>query len=90
MLDESGYALEHEMLSLVKTDPILEDYGDMQSVICFCDNPASDDNYHKRQILSTNFKAADDALYAVKEKGKNNYRMEYYKNRRDNQKQAEA
>lgn len=36
------------------------------------------------------FKAADDALYAVKEKGKNNYRMEYYKNMKDNQKQAEA
>lgn len=35
------------------------------------------------------FKAADDALYAVKEKGKNNYRMEYYKNMKDNQKQAE-
>ena len=32
------------------------------------------------------FKAADDALYAVKEKGKNNYRMEYYKNMKDNQK----
>lgn len=31
----------------------------MQSVICFCDNPASDDNYHKRQILSTNLNILD-------------------------------
>ena len=45
MLDESGYALDHEMLSLVKTDPILEDYGDMQSVICLCDNPADVSQY---------------------------------------------
>lgn len=59
MLDESGYALDHEVLSLVKTDPILEDYGDMQNVICLCDNPASDNNYHKRQVLSTNLNIFD-------------------------------
>ena len=59
MLDESGYALDHEVLSLVKTDPILESYGDMQNVICLCDNQASDENYRKRQILSTNLNILD-------------------------------
>lgn len=59
MLDESGYALDHEVLSLVKTDPILESYGDMQNVICLPDNAASDENYEKRQILSTNLNILD-------------------------------
>lgn len=59
MLDESGYALDHEVLSLVKTDPILESYGDMQNVICLPDNEASDENYQKRQILSTNLNIFD-------------------------------
>ena len=59
MLDESGYALDHEVLSLVKTDPILESYGDMQNVICLPDNEASDENYQKRQILSTNLNILD-------------------------------
>lgn len=59
MLDESGYALDHEVLSLVKTDPILESYGDMQNVICLCNNQASDENYRKRQILSTNLNILD-------------------------------
>lgn len=59
MLDESGYALNQEVLSVVKTDPILDSYGDMNSVICLCDNEASDNNYQKRQTLSTNLNILD-------------------------------
>ena len=59
MLDESGYALNQEVLSVVKTDPILDSYGDMNSVICLCDNEASDSNYQKRQTLSTNLNILD-------------------------------
>lgn len=59
MLDESGYALNQEVLSVVKTDPILDSYGDMNSVICLCDNEASDNNYQKRQTLSANLNILD-------------------------------
>lgn len=59
MLDESGYALNQEVLSVVKTDPILDSYGDMNNVICLCDNEASDNNYQKRQTLSTNLNILD-------------------------------
>lgn len=59
MLDESGYALDHEVLSVVKGDFVLESYGDMNNVICLCDNEASDDNYRKKEILSTNLNILD-------------------------------
>lgn len=59
MLDESGYALDHEVLSIVKTDPILDSYGEMQNVICLCDNEASDENFRKKQILSTDLNILD-------------------------------
>lgn len=59
MLDESGYALDNEVLSVVKTDPIPETYGDMNNVVCKCDNEASDDNYNKKQILSANLNILD-------------------------------
>lgn len=59
MLDESGYALDHEVLSLVKTDPILDSYGEIENVIYLCDNEASDENYQKKQILSTNLNILD-------------------------------
>lgn len=60
MLDESGYALDHEVLSLVKTDPILDSYGDMDNVICLTNNEASDENYRKKTILSTNLNLPGD------------------------------
>ena len=51
MLDESGYALDHEVISIVKTDPIPESYGDMDHVICLSSNAASDENYKKWTAL---------------------------------------
>lgn len=54
MLDESGYAMDHQVLSLVKTDPSPAAYGDMDNVICLSDNEAGAENYQKKQILSTN------------------------------------
>lgn len=59
MLDESGYALDQEVLSIVRTDPIPDVYGDMNSIVCLMDNEASDENYRKRQILSTNLSILD-------------------------------
>lgn len=59
MLDESGYALDQEVLSIVKTDPIPAVYGDMRSIVCLMDNAASDDNYKKIQVLSTNLNILD-------------------------------
>lgn len=54
MLDESGYALDHQVLSLVKTDPSPAAYGNMDNVVCLANNEASSENYRKKQILSTN------------------------------------
>ena len=59
MLDESGYALDQEVLSIVKTDPIPDVYGDMKSTVCRIDNEASDENYQKRVTLSTNLNILD-------------------------------
>lgn len=59
MLDESGYALDHEVLSIVKTDPILESYGDMDNVVCLSNNAASDENYRKWTALSANLNLRD-------------------------------
>lgn len=59
MLDESGYALDHEVISIVKTDPIPESYGDMDHVICLSSNAASDENYKKWTALSANLNLRD-------------------------------
>lgn len=59
MLDESGYALDREVLSLVKTDPVVESYGNMDNVICLCNNEASEENYKKRLQLSKNLSILD-------------------------------
>ena len=58
MLDESGYALDHEVLSIVKTDPFLDSYGNMDNVVCLNNHEASDENYKKWVALSANFKFA--------------------------------
>ena len=59
MLDESGYALDQEALSIVKTDPIPDAYGDMDNTVCLIDNEASDENYQKKVTLSTNLNILD-------------------------------
>lgn len=52
MLDESGYALDHETLSLVKTDPYPDAYGDMDNVILLSNSPATSESYQKKQKLT--------------------------------------
>ena len=59
MLDESGYALDHETLSLVKTDPYPESYGDMENVVCLSNMVASSENYQKRLGLSEKLNILD-------------------------------
>lgn len=59
MLDESGYALDHETLSLVKTDPYPESYGDMENVVCLSNMVASSENYQKRLALSEKLNILD-------------------------------
>lgn len=52
MLDESGYALDHQTLSVVKTDPYPDSYGNMENVILLSNNPASGENYQKKLKLT--------------------------------------
>lgn len=59
MLDESGYALDHETLSVVKTDPYPDSYGNMENVILLSNNPASGEAYQKKLKLSTNLNMED-------------------------------
>ena len=53
MLDESGYALDHETLSLVKTDPYPDVYGDMDNVILLSNSTGTSESYQKKQKLSS-------------------------------------
>lgn len=52
MLDESGYALDHETLSIVRTDPYPDSYGNMENVILLSSTPATGDSYQKKMKLS--------------------------------------
>ena len=61
MLDESGYALNQETLSIVKTDPYPDSYGDMQKAIVINSKVATSENYDKRQKLSANLNLEDTA-----------------------------
>lgn len=45
LLDESGYALDRELISIVKTDPYADIYGDMENVIPVRNNPYNGENY---------------------------------------------
>ena len=60
MLDESGYALDHEVLSIGKTDPFLDSYGDMANVVCLSNYEASDENYRKWKALSAGLDLRND------------------------------
>lgn len=45
MLDESGYALNRELISIVKTDPYSDTYGDMEDVVPVRNEPYDGGNY---------------------------------------------
>ncbi len=59
MLDESGYALDRENLSVVRTDPYPDSYGDMENVILLCNNPSVGTAYQKKVILSSKLNLED-------------------------------
>lgn len=59
MLDESGYALDHETISIVKTDPYPESYGNMENVLLLTTGPATNETYKAKQKLSTNLNMED-------------------------------
>lgn len=52
MLDESGFALDHETLSIVRTDPYPASYGDMKDVLLLRNNNSAGDNYLIKQALN--------------------------------------
>lgn len=59
MLDESGYVLDQENLSLVKTDPYPDAYGDMKNVILSSNTAATNVNYSRWESLSKNLNMED-------------------------------
>lgn len=61
MLDESGYALNHETLSIVKTDPYPNSYGNMENVILLMNNPATGENYDKKLKLTSKLNLEDNS-----------------------------
>ncbi|MBQ7918384.1 MAG: GGDEF domain-containing protein [Lachnospiraceae bacterium] len=61
MLDESGFALDHENLSVVRTDPYPDSFGDMENVILLCNNPPEGDTYKVKQKLSAKLNLEDGA-----------------------------
>lgn len=61
MLDESGYAIAQEKLSIVKTDPCPDVYGDMGDVVFLESNAYIGDNYEKYVTLSSNLNMEDNS-----------------------------
>lgn len=59
MLDESGYALDHETFSIVKTDPYPESYGNMENIVLLTTGQASNETYNIKQKLSKNLNMED-------------------------------
>lgn len=59
MLDESGYALDQETLSIVKTDPYPDSYGEMENVVLLTNSIAQATEYSDYQKMSTNLKFDD-------------------------------
>lgn len=59
MLDESGYAINRETLSIVKTDPYPNSYGNMENVIVLVNHPATGENYQKKLKLSSKLNLED-------------------------------
>ena len=52
MLDESGYAIDQERISIVKTDPYADVYGDMSDVVLLENDYYIGDNYEYYKIMS--------------------------------------
>ena len=55
MLNESGYAIDDERVSIVKTDPFPKSYGNMDNTIAMMNNSFHDKNYYYANILWSAF-----------------------------------
>ncbi|MBQ9765707.1 MAG: GGDEF domain-containing protein [Lachnospiraceae bacterium] len=63
ILDESGYAFEHDLISILKTDPYPECYGDMEEKIMQNVTYISPEAYSQYETLSTNLKLYNQEEY---------------------------
>lgn len=59
MINESGYALEHEEISIVKTDPYPDALRDMPNVSFLLNAVGEKENYQKKAILSQKLNLSD-------------------------------
>ena len=59
MINESGYALDMDTLSIVKTDPYPESYAQMSNVVFSSNNSATAENRGKYETLSTKLNLTD-------------------------------
>lgn len=64
MLDESGYALDQECLSVVKTDPYPEAYGNMDNIVLSSNSSATSINYSRWESLSKDLNMEDNTQAA--------------------------
>lgn len=63
MLDESGYAFDHDTISILKTDPYPECYGDMTQTIIQNSTSATAEGYLHYSTLSRNLNLYDQNEY---------------------------
>lgn len=63
MLDESGYAFDHDTISVLKTDPYPECYGDMEQTVIKNTVYTNNEAYALYNSLSTNIKLYDTGEY---------------------------
>lgn len=63
MLDESGYAFDHDMISVLKTDPYPECYGDMTQTSIMNSTSATPEGYLHYNTLSSNLNLYDQNEY---------------------------
>lgn len=59
MLNESGYALNNDVLSIVKTDPVPESYVGMSDVVLLMNHSPKPGNQGKYETLSKNLNLTD-------------------------------
>lgn len=59
MLNESGYAVEHDRVSIVKTDPLPKAYGEMNDVIVQYNDVFVNNNYSYYEKLNKNIRLDD-------------------------------
>ncbi len=59
MLDESGYALDHQTFSLVRSDPFPDVYGDMSDVSLLLPAAAKDNNWNFYSTLTSALNLTD-------------------------------